>query len=176
MADPFVAEIRVFPLDFTPGGWAPCDGQLLSVSQHPGLFTLLGTTYGGDGTTTFALPDLRGRIPVQAGQGAGLSSRPLGQAGGSETVTLGEAQLPAHTHQQRACGDVADNLMPGPSLSLAISAGGGIYVPASSSPALTPMATGALDTVGGGQAHDNLMPYLALGFFIALEGVFPTHA
>ena len=119
MADPFVAEIRIFPFNFAPRGWAWCDGQLLPLSQNTALFSLLGTTYGGNGKSNFALPDLQGRAPMHPGQGPGLSLHDLGETGGSETVTLLESEIPAHSHALRANSDIANVQSPGPARSLA---------------------------------------------------------
>lgn len=172
MADPFVAEIRIFPFTFAPKGWAFCDGQLLPISQNTRLFSLLGTTYGGDGKSTFALPDLQGRAPMHPGQGPGLSDHDLGEAGGSDTVTLLDGEIPAHAHALLASPDPGDNTVPGSTTSLAGSIGGAIYV--GSSPPLAAMAAESLQAAGGSAPHDNLQPYLTLNFCIALQGVFPS--
>lgn len=173
MADPFVAEIRIFPFNFAPRGWAWCDGQLLPLSQNTALFSLLGTTYGGNGKSNFALPDLQGKAPMHPGQGPGLSLHDLGEQGGSETVTLLESEVQAHTHTFRANGFVGDNLAPGPALSLAGSSGGNAYVNSASNPPLTSAAFEALAPAGGDQPHNNMQPYLTFYFCIALQGVFP---
>src|SRR6476659_9260979 len=132
MADPFVAEIRIFPFNFAPRGWAWCDGQLMPLSQNTALFSLLGTTYGGDGKSNFALPDLQGRAPMHPGQGPGLSLHDLGETGGSETVSLLESEIPSHTHTLRADAlDPADTNVISPSASFALSTGGTLYQPAS---------------------------------------------
>jgi microcystin-dependent protein len=170
MADPFVAEIRIFPFNFAPKGWAWCDGQLLPLSQNTALFSLLGTTYGGNGKSNFALPDLQGRAPMHPGQGPGLSLHDLGETGGSETVSLLESEIPAHSHALRASLDSGDVAIPGPTRSLASSSQGVIYN--TTSPA-TLMAPEALAPAGGDQPHNNLMPYLTYYFNIALQGVFP---
>lgn len=170
MADPFVAEIRIFPFNFAPKGWAWCDGQLLPLSQNTALFSLLGTTYGGDGKSTFALPDLQGRAPMQPGQGPGLSLHDLGETGGSETVTLLESEIPAHSHAMRAnVIDVGDTNVVGPSAVLALSSGGTLYQNAPN----TSAAAEALAPAGGDQPHNNMMPYLTFYFCIALQGIFP---
>jgi len=171
MADPFVAEIRIFPFNFAPKGWAFCSGQLLPISQNTALFSLLGTVYGGDGKSTFALPDLEGSAPMHPGQGPGLSLHDLGEIGGSETVSLLVSEIPVHTHTLRANGFAGDNLQPGPTISLAGSSGAPAY--AGGSPSLTAMAPQALAPAGGDQPHNNMMPYLTLYFNIALQGVFP---
>lgn len=171
MADPFVAEIRIFPFNFAPKGWAWCDGQLMPLSQNTALFSLLGTTYGGDGKSTFALPDLQGRAPMHPGQGPGLSLHDLGETGGSETVTLLESEIPAHTHALRASIDPGDIFAPAPVTSLAVSVGAKAYNTATTG--LTPLAPEALAPAGGDQPHNNLQPYLTFYFCIALQGVFP---
>ncbi len=171
MADPFVAEIRIFPFNFAPKGWAWCDGQLLPLSQNTALFSLLGTTYGGNGKSNFALPDLQGRTPMHPGKGPGLSLHDLGEAGGSSTVTLLEAEIPAHNHTLRghvAPGDTSTAT----SASLARGVGAQLYVPAAGAP-LTSMAAEALGPAGGDQPHNNMQPYLTFYFCIALQGVFP---
>lgn len=170
MADPFVAEIRMFPFNFAPRGWAWCDGQLLPLSQNTALFSLLGTTYGGDGKSNFALPNLQGRSPMQPGQGPGLSQRDLGEAGGSETVTLTQAHIPQHTHALRAAGSATQsspaNNAPGQS------AASRIYGPPTN---LVAMADAAIAPAGAAptQPHNNLQPYLTVCFCIALQGVYP---
>lgn len=170
MSDQFVAEIRIFGFNFPPTGWALCNGQILPISQNTALFSLLGTTYGGNGTTNFALPNLQSVFPTHPGQGPGLSSRSLGEFGGTENVTLASTQMPAHSHtlvggttapRQDAAGNA-----PGASPARAFNAG-----PASS----TAIAT-MLDPSGGGQAHDNMDPFLALNFCIALQGIFPPRS
>jgi microcystin-dependent protein len=170
MADPFVAEIRIFPFNFAPKGWAWCDGQLLPLSQNTALFSLLGTTYGGDGKSNFALPDLQGSAPMHPGQGPGLSLHDLGETGGSETVTLLESEMPAHTHFLRAQTiDQADVNVPGSNSTFGKSSGGDLYQPTSNAQ----LAPEALPPQGGDFPHNNLMPYLTYYFNIALQGVFP---
>lgn len=171
MADPFVAEIRIFPFNFAPKGWAWCDGQLLPLSQNTALFSLLGTTYGGNGKSNFALPDLQGRAPMHPGQGPGLSLHDLGETGGSETVSLLESEMPAHSHAMRAYNDIADLQGPGPNRSLARSQNANAYQPSTSG--LVMMSDQALAPAGGDAPHNNLMPYLTFYFNIALQGVFP---
>jgi len=168
--DPFVAEIRIFPFNFAPKGWAVCDGQILPLSQNTALFSLLGTTYGGDGKSNFALPNLQGAAPMHPGQGPGLSLHDLGEAGGTDAVTLLESELPAHTHPLRADTiDPADTNVPSPTASLAVSTGGTLY----QTSANTQLAPQALTPAGGDQPHNNLMPYLTLTYCIALQGVYP---
>ena len=171
MSDQFVAEIRIFPFNFPPTGWAFCDGQIMPISQNTALFSLLGTTYGGDGKSTFALPDLQGSAPMQPGQGQGLSLRDLGEMSGVESVTLIVTEIPVHTHQLKASIEVGDNSVPSPNMALATSAGATAYV--AGSPPLTAMAFQGLPPAGGGLPHNNMQPYLTLNFCIALQGIFP---
>ena len=170
MADPFVAEIRIFPFNFAPRGWAWCDGQLLPLSQNTALFSLLGTTYGGNGESNFALPDLQGRAPMHPGQGPGLSLHDLGETGGSETVTLLESEIPAHSHALSA--SLADGTNQSPVAEFLAAGVGGISQYAAPG-ALTQMSPEALAPAGGDQPHNNLQPYLTFYFAIALQGVFP---
>ena len=170
MSEPFVGEIRMFAGNFAPRGWALCDGQLLAVSQNDALFSLLGTIYGGDGRTTFGLPDLRGRIPVHAGQGPGLSERRLGAKGGAEQVTVTVNQLPSHTHPAQASDDLGTTPNPAgaaPAKSTTVDA----Y--AASAPTVD-MSTQAVTSVGGSQSHTNLQPFLCVHFIIALVGIYPS--
>ena len=171
MADPFVAEVRIFPFNFAPKGWAWCNGQLMPLSQNTALFALLGTTYGGDGKSNFALPDLQGRAPMHPDQGPGLSRHDLGETGGSATVTLLQSEIPVHTHAMNANAFSGNNVSPGSSISLAESTGGNAYAPPSSPQ--TQAAPEALSPAGGGQPHNNMQPYLTMYFNIALQGVFP---
>jgi microcystin-dependent protein len=164
VADPFVAEIRIFPFNFAPRGWAWCDGQLLPLSQNTALFSLLGTTYGGNGKSNFALPDLQGRAPM-------LSLHDLGETGGSETVTLLESEIPAHSHAWKASTDPANAQIPDPTLSFARSSGGNAW--STTTTGLVSMAPEAVAPAGGDQPHNNLQPYLTFYFCIAMQGVFP---
>ncbi len=174
MADPFIAEIRIFPFNFPPKGWAWCDGQLLSISQNTALFSLLGTTYGGDGRTTFALPNLQGNTPMQQGQGPGLSDYVLGQSGGSETVALLETEIPNHIHSLMAVGGFnATNNDPTGNVPGKGDAGLNPYTPSGT---LVTMANSAVVPVGNNQPHNNMQPYLTLYFNIALQGVFPPRS
>ncbi len=169
MADPFVAEIRIFPFNFAPRGWAWCDGQLLPLSQNTALFSLLGTTYGGDGKSNFALPDLQGRAPMHPGQGPGLSLHDLGETGGSETVTLLESEIPLHNHQLMAAGLNSQAITPAGAVT-----GRGNPTPIyATGGALVAMGPNVVAPAGGDQPHNNLMPYLTFYFNIALQGVFP---
>ena len=169
MADPFVAEIRILPFNFAPKGWAWCDGQLLPISQNTALFSLLGTTYGGDGKSTFALPDLQGSAPMHPGQGPGLSLHDLGEIGGSETVTLLQSEIPAHSHTVTVSSQLGLENNP---VGQNAAAGDGVnmHAPASN---LAAMSDQALAPAGGDQPHNNLQPYLTFYFNIALQGVFP---
>ncbi|PWJ58075.1 microcystin-dependent protein [Dyadobacter jejuensis] len=167
--DPFVAEIRIFPFNFPPRGWSWCNGQLLPLSQNTALFSLLGTTYGGDGRTTFALPDLQGRAPMHSGRGPGLTLRRLGEKGGTEKVTLLESEIPAHSHTVGLTpqpGEIAD-----PSAhTIARSSNGAVFK--AGNPTVN-MSASSIASSGGGQPHNNLQPYLTTYFCIALQGVYP---
>jgi microcystin-dependent protein len=170
MSDPFVGEIRMFAGSFAPRGWALCDGQLLTVSQNDALFSLLGTTYGGDGRTTFGLPDLRGRIPIHQGQGPGLSSRRLGSKSGAERVSVAANEVASHNHPWYASADPAEDTDPA-GHTVATATGTDLYGtvgPKTMDPqAITP-------GTGGGQPHGNLMPFLCIHFIIALFGIYPS--
>jgi microcystin-dependent protein len=170
MADPFVAEIRMVPFNFAPRGWAFCNGQVLPISQNTALFSLLGTTYGGDGRSTFALPDLQGRSPMHPGQGPGLSLYDLGEQGGTETVTLLQSELPSHSHAVNGQPEDVNSLSPANAYPGAIE----------STPMYRPLADGtsAMSPTpsGGDQPHNNRQPYLTMNFIIALQGVFPPRA
>jgi microcystin-dependent protein len=173
MADPFVAEVRIFAFNFAPRGWAFCNGQILPISQNTALFSLLGTFYGGNGQSTFALPNLQGNAAMHTGNdvGPGLSQHSLGEEGGSETVTLLQSEIPQHTHILMAQTNPGQVKLPGPTTSLARSAGGFAYL---ASPAnLGTMAPQTIAPQGGDQPHNNMMQYLTLNFCIALQGVFP---
>jgi len=181
MSDQFVAEIRIFPFNFAPIGWAICAGQILPISQNPALFSLLGTNFGGNGTSNFALPNLQGNVPVDQGEGNGLSPYFVGQSGGSQTVTLTSVQSAVHAHGAGAdTGDATAN-----------DPGGNIYMRGNSTQngqlffgypfttqnsGATTMATTAITSTGGNAAHNNMMPYLTLNFCIALQGIFPPRS
>jgi microcystin-dependent protein len=173
MADPFVAEIRIFPFNFAPKGWAWCNGQLMPISQNTALFSLLGTTYGGDGKSTFALPDLQGRAPMHPGQGPGLSLHDLGETGGSETVTLLVSEMPSHSHALQGTQGNANQNSPG-GLLFGRPFGGGSPYKAPAGAAIVGLAAQAVGPAGGDQPHNNMMPYLTFYFNIALQGVFPA--
>lgn len=175
--DPFVGEIRLLPYSYAPNNWALCQGQLIPIQQNTALFSLLGTTYGGDGRTTFALPDLRGRVAVHAGQGPGLSNYSLGEITGTPTETLSSAEMPMHTHA--LTGTVKVSSVNGGAISPANGVWGGspghdeYAEEQGTSPLAADLITGISAPAGGGQPHENMMPYLALNYCIALSGVFP---
>lgn len=170
--DPFVAEIRVFPFNFAPRGWAWCDGQLLPLSQNTALFSLLGTTYGGNGKSNFALPDLQGRAVMHPGQGPGLSLHDLGETGGSETVSLLESEIPSHSHTLRPNNDGATTNAPAGQLAARPFGRGNNLYTTTTGP-LQMMDPNMLAPAGGDQPHNNMQPYLTFYFCIALQGVFP---
>jgi microcystin-dependent protein len=171
--DPFVAEIRIFPFNFAPKGWAFCDGQILPLSQNTALFSLLGTTYGGDGKSNFALPNVQGNTVMHPGQGPGLSLHDLGETGGSDTVSLLESEIPSHSHALMAHNeDPATLNLPAPNRCIARSNGGFAYSTVANS-GLNNMSDNSLAPAGGDQPHNNMQPYLTLNFCIALQGVYP---
>jgi microcystin-dependent protein len=172
MADPFVAEIRIFPFGFAPKGWASCDGQLLPLTQNTALFSLLGTTYGGNGKTNFGLPDLQGRAPMHPGQGSGLSLHDLGETGGTETVTLIQSEMPSHSHVLQAANlqDSGNLQVGGPNRLFAASSNGFAYNVTQSPVSMAPET---IQPAGGDQPHNNMQPYLTFNYCIALQGVFP---
>ena len=174
MSDPFVAEIKIFAGNFAPRSYAFCDGQLLQVSQNTALFSLLGTTYGGDGRTTFGLPNLQGRAPMHPGSGPGLASRRLGEKGGAETVTLTEAQIPSHNHPIHGSTGEKDSNTPAGN-AFGTDELGDSYRD-TDNVNMKSGSGGALASTGGGQAHNNLQPYLTLNFIIALQGTFPSRS
>jgi microcystin-dependent protein len=171
--DPFVAEIRIFPFNFAPKGWAFCDGQLLPLSQNTALFSLLGTTYGGDGKSNFALPNIQGSAVMHPGQGPGLSLHDLGETGGEPTVTLLESEIPAHPHQLRASSSPA--AQPGPDVGASLARVQGATPYLNTAPNAQ-AASNMIAPVGGSQPHNNMQPYLTLNFCIALQGVYPPRS
>lgn len=170
MSDPYVGEIRMFGGNFAPVGWALCNGQLLSISENDLLFSLIGTTYGGDGQSTFALPNIQGRIPIHAGRGQGLSTRVLGEMGGFETVTLTPGQEGRHSHAFSASTDTAASVDPAGNV-LASSPGISLFKRTPSARPLGPETIAA--SPGGNQPHENMQPFLGVSFIIALQGVYP---
>jgi microcystin-dependent protein len=176
MVDSYVGEIRMFAGDYAPEGWALCNGATLSIQQYATLFTLIGTTYGGNGTTTFALPDLRGRVNVSVGQGAGLSNHVLGQTYGVETVTLSPTSTPVHTHPFNAANTAATSASPTPTNTMTIAkpaAGNNLYAVASQNPLIYQLNPTDVVVGGGGQPHANIMPVQAVTYIIATQGLFP---
>jgi microcystin-dependent protein len=177
MSSPFVGEIKMFAGNFAPTGWALCNGQLMPISQNTALFSLLGTMYGGDGKTTFALPNLQGAAPLMAGQGPGLSLRTQGEVGGEQTVTLIQSQLPAHSHSVNANSGGGDQNGPGGNvwaMARVGRQGTNMYTQKLGNPVqMNPQAIGV---AGGGQPHNNMPPYLVLTFIIALQGIYPSRS
>lgn len=169
MAQPYVGEIRMFGGNFAIAGWAFCDGSLLPISENITLFQLIGTTYGGDGQTTFALPDLRGRVPLHQGQGSGLSNYVLAQSGGVESVTLTQNQIPIHTHTPMASNTGASD---NPANNFWANSPTG--KPYSAAPPTVQMNTGTISPVGGSQPHENMIPFLCVTYIISLFGIFPS--
>lgn len=166
MSEPFIGEIRLFGFSFAPSGWARCEGQLLQIASNTALFSLLGTTYGGDGKSTFGLPDLRGRNAIHQGAGPGLSSRVMGQRGGQERVTLSQQQIPAHSHPLFASAEGANQSKPDGNQLASVT----IYHAATSDAQLAP----SIGMTGGGQSHENMPPFLVMNYCIALVGIFPS--
>jgi len=167
MSEPFLSEIKIMSFNFPPKGWALCNGQFLPINQNQALFALLGTTYGGNGQTTFALPNLRGRVPIHMGNG-----HTLGEAAGSTAVTVNIQQLPTHIHLVQASTAIGTMDLPPGGAMLAQSSGQFLYGPAAGN--LTQMAPNSVSSVGGSQPHNNMEPYLVLNFCIALQGIFPS--
>lgn len=170
MSEPFLAEVRIVGFNFAPRGWAFCDGQILPINQNQSLYSLLGTTYGGDGRTSFGLPDLRGRVPMHVGRSNGGGDHREGQKSGEETHTLSGAEMPQHTHTLRASSTNANSGVPTGHV-LASSTLPEAYRDPTN---LGFMRSGSITNVGGGQAHENMQPYIALNFCIALRGLFPS--
>lgn len=169
--DPYIGEIRMFAGNFAPSGWAKCEGQILSIAQNTALFSLLGTTYGGNGQTTFALPDLRGRLPMGPGQGPGLTQRYLGEVGGSETNTLTIQQMPAHNHTVNASTSDGDQNVPTGNIPANTKALDKEYIAGGANTTMSPAMIGV---TGGSQPVNNVQPYLAVTFIIALQGIYPS--
>lgn len=174
MAEPFIGEIRMFGFNFAPRGWAACDGQFIPINQNSALFSLLGTIYGGDGRTTFALPDLRSRMPLHYGQGPGLSSRSIGSKSGAETTTLTASNLPPHSHTIAVSSDVGNSTSPVGNIPAVPNDGESNFVDPAGQPAISNNATNV--SGGGGQSFNNMPPYLAVNFCIALTGIFPSRS
>ena len=170
MSEPFLAEVRIVGFNFAPRGWAFCDGQILPINQNQSLYSLLGTTYGGDGRTSFALPDIRGRTPIHIGRSNGGADHTLGQKSGEETHTLSAAEMPQHDHVARGTTAVGNVPIPSSSVVLADTPGQIYADPAN----LLSLRSGTVANVGGGQAHENMQPYIAVNFCIALQGLFPS--
>jgi microcystin-dependent protein len=167
MGSPYMSEIRIMSFNFAPTGWAQCNGQLLAIAQNQALFALLGTTYGGNGTTTFGLPDLRSRVPLHFGNG-----RTIGERGGEESHVVTIPELPGHIHLEQATTAAATTNIPGPTVHLATAKGANLYGAATN---LVPMASDGIESVGGSLPHTNMQPFLTLNFCIALQGIFPSH-
>ncbi len=172
MAQEFIGEIMIVPYNFAPLGWALCNGQLMPISQNTALFSLLGTTFGGDGKSNFALPNFQGSVPIQEGQGPGLSNYDLGESGGVESVALTANQIPAHTHSVNAVSSQANQQGPGGNTWAQESMGNDEFY--SNAAPDTNMSPSALTNAGGGQPHSNMQPYLVMNFIIALQGIFPS--
>lgn len=178
MSNPFVAEIRIFPFNFAPKGWAFCDGQILPLSQNTALFSLLGTTYGGDGKSNFALPNLQGCAPMHPGQGPGLSLHDLGETGGTTTVTLLQTEIPIHTHSVNCLDSSRTKNQVGAPASAILSRAGTTTNAYTSGQGSTnaQLNPNVVTPQGGSQPHNNMMPYLTLNFCIALQGVYPPRS
>jgi microcystin-dependent protein len=174
MSSPFIAEIRIFPYTFAPRGWAYCDGRLLSIAQNTALFSLISITYGGNGTTTFALPNLQGRAPLGTGQGPGLTPRVLGEAAGSTNETLTIQQIPSHNHSVAAANIAGTQSSPAGQYPATDARTSFEYIAGAT--LNTALASNAVQTAGGSQSHSNMQPFLALNFCIALEGIYPSRS
>jgi len=171
MSEPFLAEVRIVGFNFAPRGWAFCDGQILPINQNQSLYSLLGTTYGGDGRTSFALPDMRGRTPMHVGRSNGGEEHREGQKKGEETHTLSVAEMPQHKHTVRASSENANQNNAGGNV---LASAANLYTPDSTSPTITPTNPAQVANVGGGHSHENMQPFLAVNFCIALQGLFPS--
>ena len=174
MSQPYVGEIRMFGFGRVPNGWQPCDGRLLSIAEYEVLFALIGTTYGGDGQASFAVPDLRGRLPIHQGTGPGLSNYVIGQMSGTESVTLISQQMPAHTHTAVATTGLATALTPGTALLPGAVSGDNFYASDITTATAVPMSTQSTSLAGGSQPHENCMPTLTVQYCIAWAGIFPS--
>ena len=168
MSEPFLAEVRLMGFNFAPRGWAFCDGQILPINQNQSLYSLLGTTYGGDGRTSFALPDMRGRTPIHVGRSNGGGEHRLGQKSGEETHTLAANEMPSHDHVAQASNQTGNTPIPAANV---LASANNVYRAPSN---LTQLRSGTVTNVGGGQAHENMQPYIAVNFCIALQGLFPS--
>ncbi len=172
--EPYIGQIMLFAFDYAPEGWAICDGSLLTITGNDALYSLIGTTYGGDGVANFALPDLRGRVPIHAGQGPGLGAYVLAQKGGSETVTLTSQQLPQHSHALLAAASTAgQSATPGPATTFGTTSGINLFAPAAGAASAT-LGAQLVPSPGGSNPHENMMPTLVANYCIALQGIFPT--
>lgn len=174
MSEPFLAEVRIVGFNFAPRGWAFCDGQILPINQNQSLYSLLGTTYGGDGRTSFALPDMRGRAPMHVGRSNGGGDHREGQKSGEETHTLSAAEMPQHDHALQATNNSANQPGPGGHVPAQVTAGVDFVYSSASDNLNVSLGSQSIANVGGGQAHDNMQPYLAINFCIALQGLFPS--
>ena len=170
MSDPYQGEIRMFGGNYAPRNWTFCNGQLLAIAQYQAIFSLLGTTYGGDGRSSFGIPDMRGRLPLQNGDGPGLTPRPIGQRAGTETVALGTDEIPNHTHLMQVSADNASLT----DFSGAVPARQYIYEDVPGSIKQVDLRSGTIGTTGAGQGHQNLMPYLCVSFILCMEGLYPS--
>jgi microcystin-dependent protein len=176
MSTPYIGEIRLFAFSRTPEGWQPCDGRLLSIADHDTLFALIGTTYGGDGMRTFGMPDMRGQVPLHQGNGPGVSPRPLGQSGGSESVTITSGQVGSHTHPFQVVAALADSLAPGSDRELGTIGGGDTTYGTEVGGASFSAAAESISMTGGNKSHANLMPTLTVSFCMASDGIFPSQS
>ena len=172
MSNQFVGEIRMVGFNFAPTGWAFCDGQILPISQYTALFSLLGTQFGGNGTSDFALPNLQGNMPMHSGEGAGLSQRVIGETGGEPSVTLLATELPTHSHAANCVSDMGDQYVPTGYIWATDAGGNNEY----NSAGADNMAPDALENTGGSQSHNNMPPYLVINFIIAMNGIFPSRS
>ena len=174
MSEPYISEVRMFSFDFPPKGWAACDGQLLPINQNQALFAILGTTFGGNGTTNFALPDLRGRTPIHPGTHAGGANHILGERAGEESHALGLAEVPTHTHVAQGTGATPGTTNPANNLLATLSAGRRPLTPYGAPTALTPLHPSSITNAGANQGHNNMQPFLTVNFCMALAGIFPS--